>query len=112
LSSLESQAKNAGLDELAEGFKERRETASRLQKLSKALSIPDKIRIDDIVSSLRMDRGSLMDLLIEWSERFGFRIDGEYLVTSEAMDIGTFMAGLDRQFSEWSKSEKNKQGKI
>ncbi|MHA1369283.1 MAG: hypothetical protein ACTSRA_06175 [Promethearchaeota archaeon] len=112
LSSLESEARKAGISSLVSRFAERREMASRLQTLSKALSASDRIRIDDIASAVKMDRGDLMNLLFDWSDRLGFRIDGDYLVTPEAMDIGTFMADLDRQFSEWSDSEMDKKGKI
>ncbi|MHA1699130.1 MAG: hypothetical protein ACTSWN_09860, partial [Promethearchaeota archaeon] len=112
LSQLKSEAKKAGFSKLASQFSGRRKMASRLEKLSKALSASDRLRIDDIASSLQMDRANLMDLLFEWSGRLGFRIDGDYIVTSEGMNIGAFVADLDRQFSEWSESEKDKKGKI
>ncbi|MHA1369947.1 MAG: hypothetical protein ACTSRA_09570 [Promethearchaeota archaeon] len=112
LTSLETEAKKAGFDDLSSQFQERSEMSSRLQRLSKALSVSDRIRIDDMVSVLKMDRGSLMELLFDWSEHLGFRIDGDYLITGSGLGIGAFIANLDRQFSEWGESEKNKRGKI
>ncbi|MHA1372489.1 MAG: hypothetical protein ACTSRA_22550, partial [Promethearchaeota archaeon] len=112
LSSLESEARKSGLHDLASGFKERGEMAGILQKLSSMLQSSTRLRIDDVSSLLGMDRVALLSLLLDWSGRMGFKIDGDFIVTSEGMDIGAFMAGLDQQFSEWSESEKDKRGKI
>ncbi|MHA1372268.1 MAG: hypothetical protein ACTSRA_21425, partial [Promethearchaeota archaeon] len=112
LSSLESEARKAGFDDLASGFKERGETAGMLQKLSSMLRSSTRLRIDDVSSLLGMERVALLSILLDWSGRMGFKIDGDYIVTSEGMDVGAFIADLDRQFSEWSESEKDKRGKI
>jgi len=67
-----------------------------------------------MVSILKMERVSLMELLLDWSERLGFRIDGDYLVTGGGGSAGVsaFIADLERQFSEWLDSEREKKGKI
>ncbi|MHA1369930.1 MAG: hypothetical protein ACTSRA_09485, partial [Promethearchaeota archaeon] len=112
LSSLESEARKAGFDDLAAGFKERGEMAGILQKLSSMLRSSTRVRIDDVASFLSMDRSALLPLFVDWSNRLGFKIDGDYIVISGEMDVGAFMADLDRQFSEWSESERDKKGKI
>ncbi|MHC1590743.1 MAG: hypothetical protein ACXQS8_01530, partial [Candidatus Helarchaeales archaeon] len=88
------------------------ELASRLQQLSKALSVSTRIKIDDIATVLELDRGRLMALLFDWSDRLGILIDGDYILNEKGADFSSFIADLDRQFSEWSKREKDKGGKI
>ncbi|MHA1716444.1 MAG: hypothetical protein ACTSXP_12440, partial [Promethearchaeota archaeon] len=112
LSSLESEAKEAGFDDLVAGFKERGEMAGMLQKLSAMLQSSTRVRIDDVASFLSMDRSALLPLFVDWSNRLGFKIDGDYIVISGEINVGAFMADLDRQFSEWSESERDKKGKI
>ncbi|MHA1715695.1 MAG: hypothetical protein ACTSXP_08615, partial [Promethearchaeota archaeon] len=112
LSSLESEARKAGLQDLAAGFKKRVKMAGILQKLSAMLQSSTRLRIDDVSSLLDVDRVDLMSLLLDWSGRMGFKIDGDFIVTSGEMDVGAFIADLDRQFAEWSESEKDKRGKI
>jgi len=112
LSDLESEATDGGYSDLSVKFRERRELASRLQQLSKALSVSTRIKIDDIATVLELDRGRLMALLFDWSDRLGILIDGDYILNEKGADFSSFIADLDRQFSEWSKREKDKGGKI
>ena len=59
---------------------------------------------------LGMDRSQVLSKFFDWSDKFGFKIDGDYL-TIEGGETD-FFSSLDQQFSDWENKEETKQGKM
>ena len=71
-----------------------------------------KLNINDICKVLKRPRDELFEKLIEWSDKFGFKIDGEYIVIEESANLDGAIADLDKEFISWDKNQKAKNGKI
>ena len=46
----------------------------------------------------------------DWANKYGFKIDGDYIIIENA-DIEGFIRGLDEQFELWRNGEKMKKDK-
>ncbi|MHA1699731.1 MAG: hypothetical protein ACTSWN_12880, partial [Promethearchaeota archaeon] len=80
----------------------------RLEKLNKMFKISHRLRIDDICGVLKMDRYELLDFYTEWADKFGFKIDGDYLVCDADNILEGWLDSLDQQFAEWEGREISK----
>ena len=91
---------------------ERIATTSMFKQLARMIRVAKRLKIDDVCEVLKRPRSELFDRFIEWSEKFGFMIDGDYLVIGENANLEGVMADLDKAFAEWNAKEKSKQGKL
>ena len=85
--------------------------SQNLQKLARLFKISSKIKIDDLVDMLNLKRSLLIDKLIEWSDKFSFKIDGDFLTVSEE-SVSDFIEALEKQFVIWGETEKQNASKI
>ncbi|MFX1257780.1 MAG: hypothetical protein ACFFAN_07975 [Promethearchaeota archaeon] len=82
-----------------------------LEKLKEILSVSDRIKLKRLQKILNLDDNSFNEKIIEWAKTFGFKIDGEFLITQKE-SISDFIEELDKKFIEWEKTEKDKTGKF
>ena len=61
--------------------------------------------------ALDMDQKQFDFVIFDWAAEFGFTIDGEYLNINKE-SVSDFIDALDKQFTLWESSEKDKNGKI
>ena len=80
-------------------------------KLTKLMKISSKIRIEDLASVLKLERATLFDKLIDWSDEFSYEIDGDFLNVNKD-SISSFIEALDKQFISWKVQEESHEGKI
>ena len=73
--------------------------------------IMNKINLKRVQNILNLNDKVFDEKIIDWAKEFGFRIDGEYLITS-ADSVEGFINALEKQFQEWEKMEKDKSSKI
>jgi hypothetical protein len=85
---------------------------SRMDKLTKIMRISNRISIDDVIGLLKIERLIFLDFIIENSEKFHLKIEGNDLIFSENANITDFIQALDNQFSDWTNKEQQKMGKI
>ncbi len=58
-----------------------------------------------------MDVDTFNDIIFDWAEKFGFTIDGDYVVINKD-SVSDFIDSLDKQFIKWEKIEKDKISKV
>ncbi|TXT63676.1 MAG: Tetratricopeptide repeat containig protein [Promethearchaeota archaeon] len=61
---------------------DRIETDSR-EKLKNLLKMSKTIKLDILEEVLNIDKPIIIDLIIEWGEKYHFRLDGEYLIINK-----------------------------
>jgi hypothetical protein len=84
----------------------KRELLARMEEMFKASR---RIKIDDASKILGIDRTELLGKVIAETAKLGVKVDGEYLVVGDNVDMNTW---LDDQFSAWDGKERKKDGKI
>jgi len=62
----------------------------------------DKIDIDELKNHFKFDSKSFYNKLLEWSERYDMKIDGDYVVFN-TNTVSDFIDELDREFGKWGK---------
>ena len=72
----------------------------RMEKLAKLFSISSKVLLNDIAELLNLTRAMVIEKLIEWSYRFSYEIEGEYLKIKKE-EVSSFIDALDEQFAQW-----------
>ena len=71
----------------------------------------DKIDMDEIKNHFKFDSKTFYNKLLEWSERFDMRIDGDYVLFN--LDtVSEFINELDSEYRKWGKTEQLKVSKI
>jgi hypothetical protein len=55
----------------------------KLNRLKSLIRVSSKIKIDDIQQILDTERGTVLDLIVDWAEEYGFLVEGEFLVFNE-----------------------------
>jgi hypothetical protein len=83
-----------------------------LQKHTRMLKVATRLKIDDVCKVLKRSRDELFEKFVEWSEKIGFKIDGDYLVIDEHANLTDIIAGLDKEFAAWNDKQKLTDGKI
>jgi len=83
----------------------------RTEKLRKLLRVSKRVRQSQLAEYLGLSSDELFDNLVEWADKFGFKIDGDFIVV-ENSDIEGFVSSLDTYFAEWEDKERKKQGKV
>ncbi|MHA1727724.1 MAG: hypothetical protein ACTSWY_03215 [Promethearchaeota archaeon] len=81
-----------------------------IQKIKKMMGVSTRIRIDMMRDTIGMDSKEFNEKIWNWAEKFGFTINGDYIVI-EGADIDGFISDLDKQFKLWGDKEKSKNGK-
>ena len=51
-----------------------------LKKLEQMFKASKRLKIEDVCGILGMERADLLGKFFDWSDKFGFKIDGDYLV--------------------------------
>jgi hypothetical protein len=82
-----------------------------LEKIKKIVKVSDRVSIELMRSTLKLDVDTFNEKLFDWAAEFDFRIDGEYIVINKNT-LTDFIDALDTQFEEWADHEKGKTGKI
>nr|MDO8111629.1 PKD domain-containing protein [Candidatus Sigynarchaeota archaeon] len=82
----------------------------RLERLEKIMAAANRIEVSRLAMLLEMDEELLWNKLIEWAPKFGFVIDKDVLIFEKG-DTTAFLNELDKQFKEWDRNEKGKEGK-
>ncbi|MHA1734095.1 MAG: hypothetical protein ACTSU5_19305 [Promethearchaeota archaeon] len=67
------------------------------------VNISNRLKIDDMAAVLEMSRTDLIKNLLDWSEEFNFKINGEY-VDFDASQVEEFIKQLDQSFEMWEDS--------
>ncbi len=65
-----------------------------IQKIKKMLKVSTRIRLDMMKETLRMDVDTFNDNIFDWAEKFGFTIDGDYVVINKD-SVSDFIDSLD-----------------
>ncbi len=76
-------------------------------KLKQILANSSSIKLDEIKDTLEIDAHTFNNKILDWALKFGFTIDGNYLITKEDT-ISDFIDELDRQYAIWNKRESEK----
>ncbi|MHA1370578.1 MAG: ADP-ribosylation factor-like protein [Promethearchaeota archaeon] len=112
LKSMINDAKSQGTKDLTKQLKKKIELFNTIQKLKTLLQSATKLHIDDVAAFLNIQRVKLLSVAAKWSSNLNFKIDGDYIVNNNDKEINMLIDNLDKQFSNWSKNEKSKNGKI
>lgn len=67
------------LDNLNKTKTEPKENASVIERLIALLSVSKRIKVDMIQELLKLNKETLIKVLIEWGQKYNFELDGEYL---------------------------------
>jgi len=67
------------LDNLKKTEIEPKENESVIERLKALLSVSKRIKVDMIQELLKLDKESLIKVLIEWGQKYNFQLDGDYL---------------------------------
>ncbi|MHA1729789.1 MAG: hypothetical protein ACTSWY_13825 [Promethearchaeota archaeon] len=73
-------------------------------KIRKILKVSTRIKLDVMREALEMDYSDFIANLFDWANKFGFKIDGDYIIIENA-DIDGYIAHLDQQFKNWAKRD-------
>ena len=77
------------------------------QKLREIMSVSNRVRIDMVISILGISEDAFYKSIIDWANRYKFRIDGDYLIFSEDT-VSEFIDELENRFSGWDKGKGEK----
>ncbi|MHA1714158.1 MAG: hypothetical protein ACTSXP_00805 [Promethearchaeota archaeon] len=80
-----------------------------LNKLNQMFKASRRIKIDDICQIVNLSRSEILRKLLEFSDKFGLKIDGEYIILESDTDFASL---LDKEFDSWSIKEETKEGKL
>jgi len=58
---------------------EPKENESIIERLLALLSVSKRIKVDMIQEILKLDKETLIEVLIEWGQKYNFELDGDYL---------------------------------
>ena len=67
-----------------------------LDKVKSLLGMSKRIKIDMIQSLLNLEREKLIDLIIEWGQKYDFKIDGDYLIINKE-SLPNLLKSLENQ---------------
>jgi len=82
----------------------------RREKIERIMRVSSRIRLDTMRDILNLEPYIFHERLIDWAEKFGFEIDGDYLNINKDK-VSDFIEKLDKQFSDWEQVEKDRIGK-
>jgi len=71
------------LDEAKKKGPSKEEVLQRKKKLKSLLKMSNKIKMDLIQDVLKIERDSLLDILIDWGEKYNVKLDGDLVVLDE-----------------------------
>lgn len=66
----------------------------KFQQLKSLLRVSKKVKINDIRDILDLERKTLLPIIVEWAEDYGFKVDGDYLILNEE-SLSDFLNNLD-----------------
>jgi len=82
-----------------------------IDKIKQMTAKSASIRLNALKNTLKMDAHTFNKKILDWAVKFGFEIDGDYLITQEDT-ISEFISELERHFTIWNKMESEKHKKI
>lgn len=66
----------------------------KIQQLKSLLRVSKKVNINDIGDILDLQRKTLLPMIVEWAEDYGFEVDGDYLILNDE-SLSEFLNDLD-----------------
>ncbi len=81
------------------------EDGTRLNRLQQIIKVSDRLSVSRFAELLDLDPKEVWKKIIDWADRFSFRIDGEELVF-KMETVDAFIASLDQEFRTWGKKGK------
>lgn len=81
-----------------------------VEKIRSMMEVSERISLEMMRKTLEMDSDEFLNNIWGWAKKFGFRIDGDYIIVENA-DVGEFVKYLDDQFLNWKKKEGIKEEK-
>ncbi|MHA1714804.1 MAG: FG-GAP-like repeat-containing protein [Promethearchaeota archaeon] len=112
LQRMKLEAEQAHFNAMVQKINNRIENTRTLEILSKLLKSAKRIKIEDLCVALGKTRAETLELVIDWSEVFNVKLDGEFVVVDDTADFSDFISNLDAQFVQWGEKEITKQGKL
>lgn len=59
------------------------EEGGKVQQLKSLMRVSKKVNIRDIQDILELERKTLIPMIVEWAEDYGFELDGDYLILNK-----------------------------
>jgi hypothetical protein len=82
-----------------------------IEKLKDMMEVSTRIRLDMMCRILKLKQEDFDENIFKWAKKFGFKVDGDYIVIENA-DVSGFLEALDEQFKDWHSNETLIRGKI
>jgi hypothetical protein len=82
----------------------------RKEKIERIMKVSSRIKLDTMRDILKLEQHIFHERLLDWAEKFGFEIDGDYLNVNKDK-VSDFIENLDKRFSDWEQVEKDRIGK-
>ena len=82
-----------------------------IEKLKRILKVSESIKMEQMQKMLKLDEETFNEKILDWSEEFGFRIDGEYINNKNA-SVDDFIKKRETRFDLWEKHEIAEIGKL
>lgn len=76
-----------------------------ISKLKELIEKSPRVDLKQIKVALKMDAHTFNNKIIDWADKFGFTIDGDYLIVNKDT-VSDFIDALDKQFAKWEKGKK------
>jgi hypothetical protein len=96
---------------IMKGIVKKREKPETIRKIEQIVKVSDRVKLDMMRKTLKMTEEAFLERIYNWAERFNFKIDGDYLVINKET-VDSFLNELDKQYSEWEKTETTREGKV
>jgi len=80
-------------------------TPEKAKTLEKLIRVSTRVKIDDMAGVLDVPRNELLRKMLDLSDQFNFKIEGEE-VNFGSGNTEDFIAALDKEFAEWGKKGK------
>lgn len=79
-----------------------------IEKIRTMIKVSKRANLEMVRKTLEMDSDEFLEKIWGWAEKFGFIIDGDYIIVENA-DVNGFIKNLDEQFLLWGKQERLKE---
>lgn len=78
-----------------------------IEKIKTMLEVSTRISLNRMQIALKMDDLSFNNKIFDWAKKFGFTIDGDYLIINKDT-VSEFIEMLDKQFVTWDQNKAKK----
>lgn len=77
----------------------------RLERVSRIIQVSNKIKLEMMRQALDMETSQFSKSIFDWAHRFGFTIDGDYIIINKE-STDDFMRELEEEFKSWGSAGK------